>query len=566
MLHKNHSSDLAKLVRSFHVPSSKTDDAIQLFFESLNCPRSLTCLILYRNMEHQQLVELDVNENDYKDHFSFRDAYAASMFLAKSNFLKLNVSRKEKAYQKFFEFENLCKQTNDRFKNLSLDPLFKGPNVWLLNATIQKIDKILGSFDPEEFVDSANWGPGVSTLLKGEEVSAVNKFHSENGITRGLYSLVSSWFHVAYPRWFEHRTSSDEMAFAIEAGNTIVTVPKNSKTDRVIAVEPGLNLWFQKGLGAMIRRRLRRWGVDLNSQTRNQELARRGSIRNDLATVDFSSASDSVAREVVRELIPRPWLSLLEATRSTVGIHNSQPIQWQKFSSMGNGYTFELESLIFFAAAHAVCEYQGVSCSDVSVYGDDVILPTECYELFASFSMFLGFKVNTDKSFSSGPFRESCGSHYYEGVDVKPIFLKERIRNVQAIYKLANSVRNLAHRRNSNYGCDARFHRCWRHLYSWVPKPLRFRSSVELGDCGFAGNFDEATPVTARDGIEGFFTRVVLEDGVTRQSDSPAVLLARLKVPSTELSYKNDYTLRGRTRTRVAKVFVPRWYNFGPWF
>lgn len=563
---KNHSKDVVKLVRDFRVPSQFTDDSILDILSSFNCPRALTVYLLYKHGEHQQLVDLDIDPCHYNDPWSFRDAYGATLFLSKSNFLKLDLNREQAAFSKFFKYEELCRSTNERFRRPLLDPLYKGANVALLDATRRKIERILGTYTGDEFVDLSNWGPGVTTLLKGECVSATNKFHLENGITRDLYSLVNTWFPHAYPLWGAHLTAKYTEHWAnYQVGNKIVTVPKNSKTDRVIAIEPGLNLWFQKGIGKMISRRLARFGIDLSDQGRNQFLSRQGSLTSSLATIDFSSASDSISLEVVRYLLPNRWLTLLEKTRSVFGTHDNTLIRWEKFSSMGNGFTFELESLIFYAAALAVCEYSGVSSANVSVFGDDVIIPNELSDLYSSFCAFLGFRVNTDKSFSSSYFRESCGSHWFDGVDVKPIFLKERVRNAQAVYKLANSVRNLAHRRNSHYGCDARFHRCWRNLYRGVPKLLQLTTSRETGDAGFAVNFDEASPPAARNGIEGFRPLVLLETGLTGFSDGLEMLLTRLKVPSIQ-EYGNTYTLRCRTRISASRILVPRWYNYGPWY
>jgi hypothetical protein len=469
--------------------------------------------------------------------------------------------------EKFYAFEAQCRQTNIRFRNLAFDPQFHGSNVWLLNATIRKIASILGRFRPEEVFDQANWGPGVTTKLKGSYVSAVNKFHLENGITRDLYSLVDQEiFRLAYPMWMEHLTRfRGEKCFDYVVGNTIVTVPKDSKTERVIAVEPGLNLWFQKACGKMIRRRLAyRASIDLNSQEWNQKLSYSSSKNGELATADFSSASDSISTEVIRELLPPDWFTLLDSCRSKYGTHADAPLKWEKFSSMGNGFTFELESLIFFAAAHSVCEYKGVEAT-VSVFGDDVILPVTCMDLFSEFSAFLGFTVNRKKSYSTGWFRESCGSHYYNGIDVKPVFLKERVRNVQAVYKLANGIRLFAHRRNFIYGCDARFRYSWSRLFLGVPKPLRLRVPKALGDTGFISNFDESVPPRARDGLEGHrvqsLTAVALRDSL----DGLAVLMAKLWSTPSLQEDGNTYPLRGRVKHRIKTVLVSQWYDLGPW-
>jgi hypothetical protein len=520
--------------------------------------------------------------------------------LSKASFLETNFDRKKVAFEKFEKFESLCNHTNQRFSNPSLDPLNHGSNVWLLNATKRKIQQVLGDFDGEEVADDANWGPGVSTLLKGENVSGYNKFSAERGITRDLYALVVDWFPVAYPSWADHLSREYGESWAVfEAGNRIVTVPKNSKTDRVIAIEPGINLWFQKAIGSMIRRRLARFGIDLNDQSRNASLARSSSSDDSLATVDFSSASDSIAKSVVEELLPPRWHLLLNSLRSKVGIDGSGQVrQWQKFSSMGNGYTFELESLIFFAAASAVAEYTEIDSPIISVFGDDVVLPSQCIELFTSFSEFLGFRVNKEKSFSSGYFRESCGSHYFDGVDCKPIFLKERLSNVETVYKLANNVRLLAHRNGHNDFCSDKYLGCWRHLVERVPESLRLMVPSTAGDVGFIGNLDEAHATRARYGIEGYLYRSLASIGVTRRGDGQGLILAQLRrlgtsgcfpeggdrlsqaikmfarAPTKLATYYlrpdliasgESYTLRGRIRRKVCRSLVSRWYNLGPW-
>ena len=584
MSSKTTSIDMVKLYRTTRYEHRDTDASIFKFFASLNSPRSLTCWILYSNGEHDQLVDLEVLPEHYNDARTFRDSYTATNFLAKADFLKLTVDKKVAAITKFREFEELCGRTNKRFKDLSLDPSYNGSNVSLLSATIRKIDSILTSFTADEFVDNAGWGPGVSTLLKGSEVSAFNKFHAERGITRDLYRLVKPWFTRAYPTWFFASTDMGpnpdlDGLFTMQAGNEVITVPKNSKTDRVIAVEPGFNTWFQKSIGTMIRRRLKGQGIDLNSQERNQQLSELSSLDDSLCTVDFSSASDSISKTVVRTLIrDNRWLSIMEACRSKYGTLDKSLFKWNKFSAMGNGFTFELESLIFFATAFAVCEELGLSTESISVFGDDVIIPKEAFTLYSSFTEFLGFRVNKKKSFSSSYFRESCGSHYFDGLDCKPIYLKKRVSNVEAVFKLANSVRLLAHRYRSYNGCDGRFRSCWTDLLRRVPKQLRFGIPLGFGDGGLVMNLDEAAPSAvssvpqyylprpSKHGFEGFRFSMFSARGVTRDTEQPALLSTRLWSRSAERDYGNSYTLRGTVRITVLRdVLAYQWYNLGPW-
>lgn len=556
---------LVKLARDTRIAPSATDDFIRDYLQALDCPRSLTVWLLYENREHNQLVSLDVEPQHYYTAAGFRDAYHATKLLSKADFLKVDIDRKKVAMEKFDLFEAKCGETNRYFRALDTQPNLSVECVRLLSQTRRKIAEILGNFTAEEFVKNGNWGPGVSTLVKGEEVSAFNKFRDERGITRDLYSLVSKWFHLAYPLWEpEPLTLTGDRCMVLQSGNTVTTVPKNSKTDRVIAIEPGINLWFQQSIGTMLVRRLRRVGIDLSTQENNQHLAWRASKDDSLATVDFSSASDSISEAVVEDLLPRRWWLLMNSSRSQFRQDLDHDVRWNKFSSMGNAFTFPLQSLVFYACAWACCKALGAR-TEISVFGDDVILPKEVYSLFSSFTKFLGFEVNLKKSYSSGYFRESCGAYYYDGVDCKPYYLKGRFRNVFDVYQAANSVRLLANRCMLKEACDMRFRAVHRKLTKLVPKPLRFRVPASNLTSGFISNFDEACPSKARHGIEGYRYAGLITRGISRETEDPALLLCRLWVPTTQ-ERNNSYDLRGRIRVAVKRdMLVPRWHDLGPW-
>jgi hypothetical protein len=574
------------------------------YLSSLDCPRALTVSLLFRNGEHEQLAKLEVNPLNYRNMAEFRDAYAASKFLSKYKGLTLSYDLDDVAMAKFREFETLCGQTNRRFKNLQLDPKFSGRAVWLHSAVIRKIESILGDFKSEEMFSQPDWGPGASTLIKRKDASPARKFQCETGVTRDLNDLIPlSLLKAVYPLWGKHLDLIGYPTFQV--GNKVITVPKDATTNRVIAVEPGINLWFQKAVGNMIGRRLRRCGIDLRYQSKNQRLAYRGSFTNLIASVDLSSASDSIASSVVEELIPRRWFSVMDSCRSHYGSQSGQAVKWNKFSSMGNGFTFQLESLIFYAVAFCCTEYLNQDVSLVSAYGDDVLLPSVCFELFQEMMDFYGFRVNGKKSHIDSPFRESCGAHYYLGVDVKPIYLKDKVESVLSIYRLANAIRRQALRHNLGYGCSARFRKVFELLIQRVPSALRLRIPDGYGDGGFIANLDEATPSRARDGIEGYHYVSVTEPGKTRYDDTSGYLLAALwKLPEVTIERRrtqealqhllakgnlsrksharlqaiatfpsghaqsaqsNKITLTGKTRLRVAKSLAQQWFDLGPW-
>lgn len=565
---------IGALASKVRFDDSITDIAILNFLHDLDSPRSLSVWLLYSNKEYHQLVSLEINPMDYNDPSSFRSDYVATEFLSKASFLPLDVSKRVEAQRKFDEFESRCAVTNRRFKSLETNPHYNGLVASTLSSVGVKIQKILGDYSVEEHLDCCDWGPGVSTLLKGAHVSAANKFQFETGITYDTYSLFCPVLSMAYPAWM-YNLHSKNGGVTFQKGNSICFVPKNAKTDRVIAIEPGLNLWLQKGLGVMIKRRLKRFGIDLNTQENNQRLAKLASHDGNLATIDFSSASDSISTEVVRSLLPFDWFRVLDNVRSRMRLNPDGSTQmWNKFSSMGNGFTFELESLIFYAVA--CCSSNSDDIKDISVFGDDVILPVSAMGTFSTVVEFLGFLVNRKKSFSSSAFRESCGSHYFAGEDVKPLYLKEKIKNVQAVYKLANSIRLYAHRRNHYFGCDAKFRRSVEYLVRRAPPALRlmvpvadstesFHRNRLFGDCGFISNWDEAAPTYLKHGHQGYAFVSLNERGKESPFfDAPGLLFDRVRGSSLQTS-GNHYTLRGRTRLCASRTRAFGWYNLGQW-
>jgi hypothetical protein len=496
---------------------------------------------MFINNEHRQIAELEFNPGSYEGYVATRDAYFATKFLSKYKGLTLDFDLDDVALAKFRLSEDSCRLVNRRFWSKMPDPLFRGPTVWLHNAVKRKIFSILGDFDSEELFESPDWGPGASTMIKRRFASPQQKFQSETGITRDLYDLLDDaglsggilpfWSRImwdAYPTWYKHL---QEMGFPhFEAGNKVVTVPKDASTNRVIAIEPGINLWFQKSLGEMIVRRLRRSGVDLRYQERNQRLALSGSKTSELATIDFSSASDTISRAVVEELLPRRWFLLLDCARSHYGKLGDSIVKWEKFSSMGNGFTFPLETLIFHACALACVEYLGADSSSVSTYGDDVIIPSSAYELYSELVRFYGFSVNPKKSHVTGLFRESCGAHYYSGLDVKPVYFRNTLVGIESVYRLSNAIRRLAFRQGFTLCCDARFRNCVDHLIRSVPAGLRLRVPDGYGDGGFISNFDESTPKRVQSPTRGFgweFTQFG-PVGFTHSDERLGYLLAEL--------------------------------------
>jgi hypothetical protein len=323
-----------------------------------------------------------------------------------------------------------CGYLNDPANEVAMIPL----SLVLERARSVVLDAI--GFAPSLDIGYAMYSGGASTSKRRPEGHPALKFLEKADSTRCAWKTFAPLLeHTMYGR---HIYSSGLEPRRVD-GSVLFTVPKNSDIDRVAAKEPDFNVFIQKALGNQIRFCLKRQGIDLNDQARNGELARRGSIDESLATLDLSSASDSVTIELVRQLLPTDWFYYLDAARSPVVDVDGVSHTLSMFSSMGNGFTFELESLIFWALARSVTYLTGISGS-VSVYGDDIIVPTNAAPYLQHLLRCVGFIVNGDKSFVEGPFRESCGSYWHGGINVKPFFMKGPIATVTDLVKLLNQL------------------------------------------------------------------------------------------------------------------------------
>jgi len=534
---------------------------IENYYESLDTPVSLACYMLYVYNEHDQLVSKDLNPSQYIDYDLFRRDLAAISFLRKADFVRTSFDRKKRALDSFWESEATCRETNRRIRSYLSGKLLS-PNEWVLNATIRKIDKILGSFCIDSVLDNAKWGPGVTQTVKGCDTSGATKFDIDRDITADSYALFGPVLNAAYPLW------EPALDAKISQGCVVLTVPKNAKTDRTIAVEPGLNSWIQLGIGKSIRKRLGRAGYNLDSDLKNQRGAYVGSYNDSLATVDFKSASDSISTELVKLLLPNEWFTVLDAARSKAfTLSKDGPYhKSSKFSTMGNGFTFELESLIFLCLGLACCEYLNIDDSGVSIFGDDLIVPVECETVLTAMCSFLGFTINKEKSFFSGLFRESCGSYYFAGQDVKPIFLKKGISRVKDVYRMANSICNLASRYNSRCGRDTRFRRVWSLCIHLLPSECRLVGPVSAGDAAIHVDFSEVHAPRHPQGWCGFTYTGLVERPLGHEKDSLGLLLSRLHSPSRSESWKNFLSYRSRTKTVLKRnMFCAQWYELGPW-
>jgi len=385
---------------------------------------------------------------EYNDARTFAVDYLLSEILSKASPSMTGAQPevlREIAFTKLYDSERQCQETNtrlcieySRLGSAEFDPVLK--------LARRKIERCLGAFSWDECSRYFQHGRHASTRLSRRKGDLYYKFRGTPDTTASCETLSKIAISLIKP-WAGPVNHWSEIPVNRKIGNRITTVPKTAKTDRTIAIEPCMNMYIQKGIGTVIRQRLRKVGVDLNNQGVNQVLSKLGSKDGSLATIDLSSASDTIATKVVELLLPPDWFEAMNMVRCHFGVFaDGTVIRYQKFSTMGNGFTFELESLIFWALCSAVNAVLGSRDTRIGVYGDDLIVSSDSYELLTYTLTRFGFTLNEKKSYATGPFRESCGKHWFEGRDVSPFYIREGIEDVTRELLVVNNLRRWANR------------------------------------------------------------------------------------------------------------------------
>jgi hypothetical protein len=335
------------------------------------------------------------------------------------------------AKDSFMNSEAACSQTNLRLKKfVGYHHLLDDDYHQKISRMARYISNVLGDF--HSFLHGLPFNVRVTPGATAHS-SRRNSLPQLKLKMRIFATQRSSAYLKALYRFYGFR----EPRISAVHSNRVELVPKNWKTSRTIACEPEGNLPLQLAFDSYAKRRLRKFGIDLSDQSANRERAKEASVNDDFVTVDFSAASDTISYNTVSLVFPVEWFDYLNRVRTPGyrGVFGDGI--YSKFSSMGNGSTFAIETLLFAAACNAV------GSRNFLVYGDDVIIEKEFYDDFISLTRFLGFTINVDKSFHQGPFRESCGGDYFNGVDVTPVYIRGIDKRKASLCHLVNSLASL---------------------------------------------------------------------------------------------------------------------------
>jgi len=352
-----------------------------------------------------------------------------------------------KAATKFLRSNELC-------KNWALNPQFTGEEEFIGNLRKEIDDFLHPSGEPliksiDEIFNVGRLGPGASLGANG--VDFYSKLFSSK--------LTATSFEVYYQyaeRCAQHPIWGDAefnrlIAYglpSIVSESRVTFVPKDLTQTRSICTEPSLNMFFQLGIGEILTARLKsHFGVDLSRQPqRNVKLARKGSRDGSIVTIDLESASDSLSLGLCGYLFPGWFNDLLDMYRTPSTLMQGQRVELNMVSTMGNGFTFPLQTMLFSCVVRAIAACSGVRLGSAAsrnarwgVFGDDIICPTEMSDRVVRLLQLIGFRVNREKSYTErwGRFRESCGGDFYKGHNVRGVYVKH-LETPQSRYVIIN--------------------------------------------------------------------------------------------------------------------------------
>lgn len=467
-------------------------------------------------VEHASGLEADFTSGSPLPYFL--DAQSKALF-SKSAILPSHKKELEtKAIEKWKVAENRCLSMNQRFRDYWKTGKWVGPAGDLLPGIARRVADMMGIAPSSIFALKGRHGPGSTVSLRGDLTASADKFaETVVSSTPKLADVIHrDWalFAEQFPHYFDcligNQNGEDYYVGQLEINEVLcsrfTTVPKSFTAVRPIDVQATLNIFFQLGAGAKLRSSLRK-RRDVNLDTQADVNRFRVETDSTCSTIDLSSASDHISHNLIVDLVPPDWLGILDLLRTThTELPDGSKVTLQKWSAMGNGYTFELETIIFKAIAEE-CVFQvcgpGLE-SQVLTFGDDIIVPETCGALVCDVLQDLGFPLNLEKTFLTGRFKESCGVDVYytdEGpVNVRPIYLRARsLVTIDGLFNAYNTFTRALSRLDEIRGVSARLHcssavmdRCAdlrdrlvlsrALVLSWIPSQLRLAGPAYLGD------------------------------------------------------------------------------------
>lgn len=421
------------------------------------------------------------------------------------------------------------------------------------------------SFSLGTFANYGLCGPGSSRGAKDTSMFTKMFNSSLDTTSKKLYTVYRA---VLSERWLSAETfRHSHHSLKIGMGSRFTTVPKDELRRRGICVEPTLNMFFQLGCKRWLDHQLlAKFNMNkADQQEINRRLARQGSINQSYCTIDLKDASDLIPKQLLNHIFPTAVASVLTDMRSPTFEIDGAIHDMEMLSSMGNGFTFPIMTLLISSIVRSVYRLNGIhpkNGKNYAVWGDDIVTINDLYPQIIFALKSFNFIINEDKSFSAGFFRESCGGDYLRGFDVRGVYIKE-LKNEGHFYSSCNRLL----RWSLHTGIDISSvigtllgYTKLRFVPPYMPADSGFivpRSSVWFlpRDSNGSIRFKRLSPVPRR-------IRVKADHGLNY--DGAVICAIHGSIQG------NSYTLRcDNLKYKVVKVISPNWEvgsdNFSPW-
>jgi len=379
------------------------------------------------------------------------------------------------------------------------------------NHTLRTARQIVG-----RIIYSINWGQVVPSHGPGGVFPA--RLPCNKSCFSTLYTPIQRYY--PYDQYFCGMPSFWHDVMVSRGGSIkeeehivacLTAVPKDSRGPRLICVHPTESIWIQQGQrrlleAAITASPLTRGKINFTDQTVNGSLALLSSSSREFCTLDLKEASDRMSCLLVKHLFgdyAYKWMSCARASK--IKLLSERVIVLKKWAPMGNALTFPVQSLVFFALVVAgIRARYGVNCTDVYVFGDDIIFPSSYYDGAVRALVLAGFIPNSSKTFRRGFFRESCGIDAYKGGIVTPFRIKKG--SINSLSSVVSSL-DLAKRLRL-----AGYNSCASYLYKTCRAFLRH----QYGICMPITNNDQCTGLVEYQDIP--FTELLLRQSLSYDS------------------------------------------------
>lgn len=495
------------------------------------------------------------------------------------------VDKEANAIEKFMWSEEQCKKTNFFLKHLyhgGVANALASPSPYVVRLIELARSKIHGVLKecPRASKIVGHFGPGAVVGMKKADANPSNK------MALGMQCSTDMWasgllptYLSNLPHWVDEQMyAGDEPPVTHIRQNSnggfdryymvevelvtaeVICVPKNAVIYRIIIKESNLCAFIQQGVREVFEERLEAAGLGTKDQTKNQRLAKEGSLSGALATLDLTSASDLKAYQLIKRLYPHAWFRLMCSCRSGTVRYGHQELTLEKFSSMGNAVTFPLETLTFWAIVTSALDLAGVphDASNVAVYGDDIIVPVAGYAHVRNALHILGLSVNEAKSYSTGPFRESCGVDCWKGIDIRPYHQEQPVSG-QTLFSMHNFFYRLGNFEMAE------------EIMAMIPPSMALKGPDGYGDGHLlSDNWADTTPMKLRkDGYAGATFETYVEESRVQKTRYPAAISPILYAADTSGSVPPLQTLEPWAvqlkNLEPARGFTESLYKRIPW-